>query len=590
MIKNYKKSLIEPLIGEELHIFHTNAEIDQVMNDIISIIRDNVHGCYLLGGFRGTGKTSFVNLCCAKFEKNRILKISMDCNKFIDVSNFLFFFLEELVKAIKTIKLTKELESAITKMHEQVAYKNLERKSQIRINKVLNNNMTENSKNQKVTINFSLMDKILSFANGQEHHNKLRQEYNNAIERSEVFELEARNDEFIMVEKLSRILKRLSEEYQLIMVIDEIDKQDNLFLEDLFGLYKNLFLNSHLITLFVVDQNKYQDIVFSSEMDDKLRVYFTRPFYLPTFNLDDIRSYLYREFQVNSMMKCYVVAYLTNGVMRKINTYNYLEGYRDSLTMLKAILYNDLINTPIISRYTTPYVIDKYKFIVKEFVEVLFYHQKMGTKRIIEFFRERFNKHNIPIDPESISSFLVEITLKNSSFIVNKSSAEIVIIKIGPKSYNFHLDEQDENSKIFFDKTLRQVHDINRSLLKTKANPIRVVERDYQGFDHFIRIIETNYRSVKNIIIVKKLSNWDENEVDNHSAILIMDRPIGYIIYYVEECSFSYEGPPGEENLIDFMKENNIPIIIVETDDELVKENMEFILEQADKMIYKGNL
>ncbi|WP_068786783.1 hypothetical protein [Paenibacillus phocaensis] len=66
----------------------------------------------------------------------------------------------------------------------------------------------------------------------------------------------------------------------MILVIDEIDKQDHFYLRDLFSKYKNLFLNSHFISFFVVDQNQYQEIAFSSDLEDRLKIYFTRLFYL----------------------------------------------------------------------------------------------------------------------------------------------------------------------------------------------------------------------------------------------------------------------------------------------------------------------
>lgn len=587
LINNYKKSLIEPLIGEELHIFHSNAELDRVMRDIVDIIQHKVHGCYLLGGFRGTGKTSLLNLCCAKFGSKHI-KLNLDCNKLVDAGHFLFFFASELVKIADSIPISEQLKTEINKVYEQVTFRTVDRKSQISINKVLNNHLSEDSQSGKGSVQLSLWNKLFGLTSGREFLNKLKQEENNAIESSQLIELEARNDEFILVDRLSDILRRLAKEegYQLVIVIDEIDKQDNFYLRDLFSKYKNLFLNSHLISFFVVDQNQYQEIAFGSDLEDRLKIYFTRLFYLPTFSLEDIKNYLYREFEVDSISQYLKAAYLTTGVIRKMNTFHYLEGRNDPCIMSKTGLYHDLLESPELLKYKTPYIADKCKFIIKEFVELLFYRRKMDRNQTRDFFREKFDKHNLPLSSQSLSSFVLDATAKSDNFAVERSSAEEWSIELEPKVHGEYLMESEE--KINFSKELRLYHNINRNLLKFKADPIKITERDYQGFDHFIRIIETNFRSVKNIFIVKKITNWEEREVANYSAILLMEKPVGPIIYCAEECSFSYEGSPVQEKLIDFMKENKIRVIMIETDDEPIAKSLDFILEQADKIIYKG--
>ncbi|WP_044478020.1 P-loop NTPase fold protein [Paenibacillus antibioticophila] len=586
MIGNYKKSLIEPLIGEELHIFHSNEDIDQLSKNIVKIIQDKLHGCYLLGGFRGTGKTSFLNLCCAKFNEKDIIKIKLDCNKLIEIGNFLFFFIKELVKIVDSISIPEQLKVEILKLQEQISYKNIDRKSQISINKILHNNLSEKSQNDKATVSFTLLDKLFNLSTGLESLYKNKEEENASIENSQLVELEVRNDEFILVDKLSDLLRRLAvENYQLILVIDEIDKQGDIFLQELFSKYKNLFINSHLISFFVVDQNQYQNIVFSSDLDDGLKTYFTRLFYLPTFSLEDIQNYLYREFQVKNMSECYKAAYLTNGVIRKINTFNYLEDDYNNYTMHKADLYFKLLKIPEFSRYKSIYITDKCKFIVKDFIELLFYRKKLYMQQVVEVFREKFNNHNIPISPEILSLSFLDIIKNNDNFKVEDSSTiEESTIELKTKLHNPHFIECNE--KINPGKELIDYHRINTSILKIKSNPIKIVERDYQGFEHFIRMIETNYRSVENIILVKKISDFNGIEVENYSAILILEKPIGHIIYFVEECSFSYEGPPAEAELLNFMKENNIKVILIETDDEPINKNLQFILEQADKKIY----
>ncbi|QNK55943.1 hypothetical protein [Paenibacillus sp. PAMC21692] len=588
MIKNYKSSLIEPLNEQELHIFHANYKIERLMKEFIRVLRDEAHGCYLLGGFRGTGKTSFIRLCCAGLGKKKFIRVHMDCSKLINVGNFLFFLVEELSKVTKELELSEALLDNIQEIHNKVINKMVNKKVQFNLNKETKNDILEEMSNGKLSFSITLFNKMISLINGKERNIKLKNEKNNLVESSEVLEVETRNDEFVLVERLAAVFSQLSmEEYQVLIVIDEVDKQTHSFLDELFGNYKNLFLNSHLITVFVVDSNKYQNIVFSDEIDDKLKVYFTRCFYLPTFSFEDIKDYMYREFEVYSMLECLKATYLSNGTMRKINTYSYLDGHDDPYLMQKAFLFQDLL-TEIESssiRNQSAYVQDKFKFILKDLLEKLFYVNRMERKKVIGLLQEKFEKNNIPIDPSEVIECMKKTASKRPDLIFEWKDIDNVLIKVIPTDrYKENYNPDKFNIEYQFNPL--DTCEINRSFIKINSEPISVIKRDTRGFEHVIRMIETNIRSVKNIIIVRKISNWDEHEVHNYSAVVIMEKPVGSVVYVVEECSFSYEGPFTVQLLIDFLDNHKIPKIIIDLDDEPVLDNLEFIFDEIDKKIY----
>ncbi|MNK76203.1 Archaeal ATPase [compost metagenome] len=588
MIKNYKSSLVEPLNEQELHIFNANYEIDRLMKEFIRVLRDEVHGCYLLGGFRGTGKTSFIRLCCAGLDKRKLIRVHLDCSKLINVSNFLYFLVDELVKVTNQLELPDVLLSNLQDIHNKVINKIVNKKIQFNLNKETTNDALEEMSNEKLSVSITLLNKMISFISGKERHIKSKNEKNNSIENSEVFELEVRNDEFVLLEQLAMVFSQISKEnYQVLIIIDEVDKQTHSFLEELFGIYKNLFLNSHLITVFVVDPNIYQGIVFSDEIDDKLKVYFTRCFYLPTFRFKDIKDYMYREFEVHSVVDCLKATYLSNGTMRKINTYSYMEGHNDPYLLQKAFLLQDLLSEAEISliHSQSAYVKDKFKFILKDILEKLFYARRMERTEVIGLLQKKFDKHNIPVDPRGVIECLEKTASKRLDLIFEWNDIDNVLIKITPRE-EYRENYDSDKYKISYQFNHFDTWGINRSFIKINSEPIPVMRRDTRGFEHVIRMIETNIRTVKNIIIVRKISNWDEAEVHNYSAVVIMDKPVGCVVYIVEECSFSYEGPFTVQLLIDFMVNHKIPEIMIDMDDEPVLDNLAFIFDEVDKKIY----
>jgi hypothetical protein len=296
---------------------------------------------------------------------------------------------------------------------------------------------------------------------------------------------------------------------------------------------------------------------------------------------------MYREFEVYSVLECLKATYLSNGTMRKINTYSYVEGHNDPYLLQKAFLLQDLLSEVESSliRNQSAYVRDKFKFILKDLMERLFYAGKMERKKVIRLLQEKFDKHNIPIDPSGVIECMEKSASKRSDIIFEWKDIDNVLIKIIPRE-GYRENYDPDKYKIDYQFNPFDTCEINRSFIKNNSEPISVMKRDTRGFEHVIRMIETNIRSVKNIIIVRKISNWDEREVHNYSAVVIMEKPVGSVIYVVEECSFSYEGPFTVQLLIDFNANHKIPEIIIDMDDEPVLDNLAFIFDEIDKKIY----
>ncbi|WBW96232.1 P-loop NTPase fold protein [Oceanirhabdus sp. W0125-5] len=593
MIKNYKKSLIEPLDKEELHIFHSSDSLDRCISEIYEIINNKVHGAYLIGGIRGVGKTSLINLCCEKYRYSDLVRINLDCNKIINIENFIYFFVEALRKSIQTVDLPEEIFSEI----ENISKKIISNYSS-KITSGYDNNKSQHIRFEDVDENnIDLNLNIFKFF-GQAFN--IRNAFGQKISKSSIAEsskknchiqeIEERNDIFILIEKLTIVLKKIAtceKKYRIVITVDELDKHNESFIEELFDYYKNLFLNSHIITFFIVDAIKYINIRNKSEIENKLLSYFIKCIYVPTLEHKDVKDYMYREFEIESYKNIMEVDYLTFGIFRKMNTYKYQHGYNGKYIFAQAFIYYIFTSEEEQDTFFEGYTYDLYKYFVKELIQYIFRQKRITLKYICDYFEKKMEKFNVYIDYNNfIIKRLDELSLKYNFVTVTQLSSDY-------KVYDFILENFKEYKilddymiqKIEYKLNSRDCRNINKYIYRRELFPVTITDHKTEAFYYAIRFIETMGKFIDNVIIVEKISTFMDGEVFKYSAILIINKPVGKIVYIIDDCSFSYEGPLTVNQLIKFMRVNNIKLIKIETDDEPVKENLEYILEKTEEQI-----
>ncbi len=583
MIEKYKISLIEPLDSEELHIFNSTYKVNSCINDIVNIIRNKAYGIYLVGGMRGCGKTSLMNLCHKIEEKNKCIKVNIDSNKIMEIENFIYFFIYSLSIEAEKNNFTDDIINDLIKLKNIV----MNGKKNYKTNEAnlsnIKTNVQVNEEDNSLNINF--ISNFLKLGRNKKSSNNVSKtnEYF-TIERS-LEETIERNDLFIVIERLSQLLNKISTDYKILLVIDELDKRDKEFIIDLIDNYKNLLFNSKIITFLIVDTLTYIDIVKGNELNNKLLNYIIKSIYVPTNNLNEIKNYLYREYGVVNYEEIYLANYQSLGIYRKLNLYKYLTNNEDNYIFSKSYLFYFILN--YIENYLIEsYYIDCFKVFLKDMIEKLFEDKYI----MINYIEETIRNNDILYKKD----FLNILKLALNSFSTQNKS--IKLEEVGYKNkyilqltYNENFELKLEHGIKHIEFKLNYRMKINSYLHNNnKYQYIKITTNDTDSYHYVFRFINTLNENIENIIIVKKIFEAFGVEQSSYSIIIDINKKIGRILYCIEDFSFSYEYRNGIESVRKFLTDLNIKIIEVEIDDEPISENIEYIMEKAGEIINVG--
>lgn len=82
-----------------------------------------------------------------------------------------------------------------------------------------------------------------------------------------------------------------SENYRLIIVLDELDKREKTFMNEVFSYYKDFLTNYKLFCFFITDENVYKN---SNQLRDNMyTTYFIKKIYLPLLSHRETMRYCY---------------------------------------------------------------------------------------------------------------------------------------------------------------------------------------------------------------------------------------------------------------------------------------------------------
>lgn len=590
-----KKSLVEPLQGNDLHFYYSCEYLEKNIKSLKKAIKDKIYGCYLVGGIRGVGKTSFVNLCCNfDDEFNKTIKVNIDMSRVDKIENLLLYVIRQLYYSMEKQKLDVNIMDEIKTMYIKT-FLSVNNNSSITLGEI-NTEESEESNIKKYQISLlpkvPVLEKFLSIETDKSKESFINKRNQQTEKITQCYEITEVSDEHIRFLEFKNILKKLSDsEYTIIFIYDELDKMETNTLELVFRLYKDLFLNYRVINIFIVGYDEFIKYTSDDIRSNPLNTYFIGKYYVPTMDYMNFQRYCYKVLSIETQLEMYEIYYSTLGILRNINTYMYNNYEKDKIFEEKAFLFTnimiDLYNNKIARQS-----LDIFKYNLKQLINYIFDYAPVRYDDVKNFF-DKLNENlpNVRISFGKVINTILKHskTLNNIISIEYKENTKYLIMNISEDRKKWidninlkKIDMKDLYSYLSDSKFWK----VNEDLLVNRVKPITICKNQTNGFGILKRIIKSSIYKLKNVIIIEKHYNFMGMKGISYSGILLLDLPVGYVAYIVEDCSFNYEDSRYIEDYRDFLEQNRIKAITLKYDEISIENNIENILRDVDRKIY----
>lgn len=588
MLKD-RRNIVSPLKEKDLHLFFCSNETEKDMKYIIESINKNIYGCHLIGGLRGSGKSSFVNLCCDPFEgidMNIILRIDLSEND--TDSSILRKIIRELYLSKSDRIITSELIESIDALYNRTFYdiKSII-KTEIYANKEQSNIVSEkndyflNFFGNLPIISQMLKSQINLSEQEQFEEKDVEQKITHILnEMAELFDDDLRRIELI------NVFRKFNEDgYRVFLIFDEIDKCSSEKFEYIFNTLKSIVLNERLISFFIVGYDDYIKYSTSNYLTNPLSTYFITRTYIPTFDFELLKKYTLHVLGKRNLFQLQKLYYQTYGLIRNINMneYSNYKFNRFDETNVFPLIFTDVIKS-IENKYKN-FEIDACKTILKEIMEQIYRRENISIEELLEFIDGINGIKSIKQEDYLIMlNSLIDVSKEyfNVFGLRFKEGKQIISFNRKHKKLVQDLIMKKEEEDIHTDeyKCLLEVDkSINTYTSRFSKSNILIKINEGNGFRKLRDVIEASIMEINRIVIVKKRIQAFGRDEFEYSGILFCNRTVGNVAYLAEDCSWSYEKANRLDNFLGFVKSLKINPLIIEIDDMCIQSNFDYIAE-----------
>jgi len=260
-----RKYNVSALEKEKIHLANYSSLILNKRNQLNEIIRQYTQGIHIISGMRGAGKTTFINLFKDEYNKDSIFIHLNVLDSSFDLISEMIIYLDNLINN-ECLNSTEVCREKINRLKYKIFNEVLVKKS---FESRLSQNETSKLQrilgvNIKKYVDINLSKSLTAEEN--EKNEIIYQVISTPMQKQE------KN-----IKELISILKELSNDNRIVVILDEIDKLSDNEFDILLDKNKELFLESGLVYFMVCDTKKYINI----RCDKKYRDMFNR--YIYTF-------------------------------------------------------------------------------------------------------------------------------------------------------------------------------------------------------------------------------------------------------------------------------------------------------------------
>lgn len=531
------------LTKNNLYLVNYSPERVTILNKVKSIIYKYTTGIHIIAGMRGAGKSTFLNVCMDEYkDKMKFLHLNVIDSSF-DLVSELTIFLDNLInlelkkinnyyyKDENLLYKIKDYNEKISKLKHSIL-------NDILIKKSFDFRIEENEKNKlQQILGVSLKNFInLDLSNQKDIEENIKNEVAYEVISTPIQKKEKN------IKNLINILKEVSKDFGIVVILDEIDKMSDDEFEKFIEKNKELFLESELVYFLVCDAKKYLNVRYNHIHPDIFNQYI----YIPLLSW---REYLIVAPKINEikildaikMSYCYTI-----GNYRRIVTFHkddfdfrkYSKNYWKVFNEIESSNYYD--NLP-----------QAFKDIVKEFIFDILIELEINmylTENELNRIKERYSF--IPII-SNCTSRIIELIQKSD--YINYSEEKYILCEENVVSNENLLDHRDS-----LEDEILKLYPIREKYISSNKR-YRLEELSTSEFNDLLDIIVFwKYELDAALIFKEKSTKTNINDI-SYNIILLVDNML-FPTAFINSRGFAWNHECGSryERMKEYIKKHNI--------------------------------
>ena len=576
-------NIIEP-ITEMQEGFYSQTEFSgNQIRELQRMIEEDIYGCYLITGMRGVGKTSFMNVALSQTkhgmrEKEQVI-IRVNAVQMQEAKELFPILIRELLRVVE------KSDGRIKGYFKQLQM--IDIISQGTIKKSVREQWTsshveENSDSNKEGVNLGIgINSIfqLPIQIGTTTNVEREKQLSDVVSAETGYGVE-----YEVLENPQDLFNDLMDDFEksnirLLVVLDEIDKCDSTFVDEVFCYYKDLLLNSKMFWLLVADEQMYQRYLGLKE--NMLDTYFVKKIYLPLMTYEETMQYCFQHYCEEKISSVDIIYYISIGNRRLINIHYLAKNQRgllkreDIVLLYKARLFKDItskVQYDFDVEDIRNYKKDVFKVNVKKFIEYIFERNALPISEAIEFY-DNMKGNSYPY-AEEIVQYIKEYKDTLGLQIINVGDEKITLhwtnaLRIRDSINGLTLDYPDgrevhEKNKI----GIRELYPFYESGMRPCMNgvgKVRLVKlgnnHPYAYGDAMEHLLIANFWGIERLIWIKRVREggreWYTDEEYSLLAIIVTQSGMKFG-YYNEAGSYSSESSDAIMDLLEKLKGMNV--------------------------------
>lgn len=524
------------------------ATLSGRISDIEDIVKNFATGIYVIGGDRGSGKTTLMNSIENQSTKKRaqnygfivaeseyFLHLNVT-NKDTDLLRELILFLEQIYVE-NAEKLDKEILNRIENIKEKVLFDiYLEE-----IEEEIRGESETSTSNFIFGIKASISEFMFSKASLEANSIKLN---NNEIRNRKIKSPRQRRED--LAEEVVKLFAIFSDNFSIVVVLDELDKLDDISLEHFIEENKVVLVESSVIFFLVVDSQKYVNLKYDkkySALDNLIREYI----FLPRMNWQEFILVVPKLLKISSLNTLQSIYYRSKGNFREIiklkkdynDYYSLSEKRNKSHSLRNKNIYSFKILIEII---TNEYIMDLPEVLneiaidfIHDALEIVSINSYITEQELLEIQKGYLSSNNVL---NSVLNRVKEVLL--NYVVSNKVEGRGTLKKELAKYY-------EPKSYFSFSKNYKHI--------ELEATEIGTL---YQLLDMY-------YESVDGVIICKE-TNEDSFYNTSYTATILISNNYMNSLAFVNKRGFAWNFEEGRRygEMQQYLKDRQIKYIDIE--------------------------